>query len=166
MKKIKDLADELGVSKTAIRNCMDADFREKHTAKNSKGEITISAEGCKLISEKYRKSTENTANKVAETAENQVSGDMVGLLQDTIRTLQAQLTAKDQQLAAKDQQIADLTAAVKAQAQSINADRHAELAGQMQQMLPNAAAPEATAPEAAEPEQPKGFWRNFWRMKK
>lgn len=159
MKTIRQLADELGVSKTAIRNCMDEEFRANHTAKNSKGEITISAEGCKLISEKYRKSPQSSENQLPKTGENQVSGDMVGLLQDTIRTLREQLAAKDQQLAAKDQQIADLTAAVKAQAQSINADRHAELAGQMQQMLPNAAAPEATAPEASEQKAKKGFWQ-------
>lgn len=160
MKTIRQLADELGVSKTAIRNCMDEEFRANHTAKDSNKVITITPEGCKLISEKFRKSPQSSENQLPKTGENQVSGDMVSLLQDTIKTLQAQLTAKDQQLAAKDQQIADLTAAVKAQAQSINADRHAELAGQIQQMLPEAAAaPEAAAPEASDPQPKKGFLR-------
>lgn len=159
MKTIRQLADELGVSKTAIRNCMDDDFREKYTAKDGNKVITITPEGCKLISEKFRKAPQSGENQLPKTGENQVSGDMVSLLQDTIKTLQAQLTAKDEQLRVKDQQIADLTAAVKAQAQSINADRHAELAGQMQQMLPNAAAPEATAPEASEQKAKKGFWQ-------
>lgn len=158
MKTIRQLADELGVSKTAIRNCMDDAFRAKYTGKNSKGSITISADGCKLISEKYRKSTENTGNPVAETTEKPVSGDVVELLQTTIEALREQLAAKDQQLAAKDQQIMALTEAVKSQAQSINADRHTELAEQLK-LLPNAAAPEATAPEASEQKAKKGFWQ-------
>lgn len=151
MKKIKDLADELGVSKTAVRNCMDDAFRAKYTAKNSKGEITISAEGCKVISEKYRKSTENTANQVAETAENQVSGDMVALLQATIETLR-------EQLAVKDRQIEHLTRLAD-QAQALHA-------GTIKQALPEGgveiAAAAEPAPAAAEPEQPKSFWRRIW----
>lgn len=153
MKTIKQLADDLGVSKTAIRNCMDDDFRAKYTEKNSKGAITISAEGCKVISEKYRKSTENTANKVAETAENQVSSDMVALLQTTIEALR-------EQLAVKDRQIEHLTRLAD-QAQALHA-------GTIKQALPESgaadpAAPIEPEPEAVEPEQPKtGFWRRLF----
>lgn len=161
MKTIRQLADELGVSKTAIRNCMDEEFRAKYTAKNSEKVITITPEGCKLICEKYRKHTENTANKVAETTGKPVSGDVVELLQTTIEALREQLAAKDQQLAAKDQQIMALTEAVKNQAQSINADRHTELAEQLK-LLPNAAAAEATAPEASDPQPKKGFLRRLF----
>lgn len=95
MKTIKQLADELGVSKTAIRNYMDDDFRAKYTAKDSKGVITITPEGCKLISENFSKPAENPAKQVPET----VSGDMVLLLQTTIETLRQQLEVKDRQIA-------------------------------------------------------------------
>lgn len=152
MKTIRQLADELGVSKTAIRNCMDDEFRAKYTAKNSKEAITISAEGCKLISEKYRKQTENTANQVAETAENQVSSDMVALLQTTIEALR-------EQLAVKDRQIEHLTRLAD-QAQALHA-------GTIKQALPEGGSAEPTAavepaPVATEPEQPKGFWRRLF----
>lgn len=45
MKTIKQIADEIGVSKTAIRNYMDDDFRAKYTAKDDKGVITITPMG-------------------------------------------------------------------------------------------------------------------------
>lgn len=130
---IKQLADQLGVSKTAIRNCMDDDFRAKYTAKDSKGVITITPDGCKLISENYRKTTENSGNEIPQTPENAVSGDMVALLQTTIETLRDQLAEKDKQLAEKDRQLKDLTETVKAQAQSINGAQ-ALHAGTMQQI--------------------------------
>ena len=151
MKTIRELADSLGVSKTAIRNYMDADFRANYTEKDSKGVISITPEGCKLISENFGKSAENTAKSAPET-------ELLTIPRSVWLLMEQQIQEKDEQLRVKDQQIADLTAAVKAQAQSINADRHAELAGQMQQMLPDAAA----APEASEPEQPKGFWRRLF----
>jgi predicted ArsR family transcriptional regulator len=150
-KTIKQLADELGVSKTAVRNCMDDAFRAKYTAKNSKGEITISAEGCKVVSEKYRKSPQSSENQLPKTGENQVSGDMVALLQATIETLR-------EQLAVKDRQIEHLTRLAD-QAQALHA-------GTIKQALPEGgveiAAAAEPAPAAAEPEQPKSFWRRIW----
>lgn len=151
MKTIKQLADELGVSKTAIRNCMDADFREKYTAKNIKDTITINAEGCKLISEKYRKTAKNNGNEIPKTGENAVSGDIVALLQATIETLR-------EQLAVKDRQIAELTRLAD-QAQTLHA-------GTIKQTLPegDTQVPAVTvepAPKPSEPVKRKGFL--WWR---
>ena len=131
MKTIKQLADELGVSKTAIRNYMNADFRAKYTAKDSKGVITIDDEGCKLIAETLAKSVETDHKPFAET-------ENITIPRSVLTMLEEQIKQKDTQLAEKDKQIADLTAAVKSQAQSINADRHNELAGTLQQQLPPA----------------------------
>ena len=120
-KTIKQLADEIGVSKTAVRNYMDDDFRAKYTAKDDKGVITITPEGCKVLSENIGKQTDNTAKQFPETE-----------LLTIPRFIYEDLLA---QLATKDKQISDLTAAVNAQAQSINADRHNELAGTLRPML-------------------------------
>lgn len=125
-KTIKQMADALGVSKTAIRNYMDAEFRANYTAKDDKGVITITPDGCKLLSENIGKPSENTANASAET-------ELITIPRSILQVLEDQIREKDEQLRVKDQQIADLTAAVKSQAQSINADRHSELA---QRMLP------------------------------
>ena len=122
MKTIKQLADELGISKTSVRNLMDDDFRAKYTAKDHKGVITITPDGCKVISENFSKPTENTAKNFAET-------EMLTIPKFIYDDLLSQLKERDRQ-------ISDLTAAVKSQAQSINADRHNELAGTMQHMLP------------------------------
>lgn len=119
-KTIKQLADELGVSKTAIRNYMTEDFRAKYTEKDRKGVITITPAGCKVISENLCKEPETTEKKFPETEILAIPRSVWQLMEDQIRE-------KDEQLKAKDQQIADLTATVKAQAQSINADRHNEL---------------------------------------
>lgn len=151
MKTIKQLADSLGISKTAVRNVMDDDFRAKYTAKDSKGVITISADGCKVISEYYRKDTEKCENDFPKTGENAVSGDMVALLQATIETLR-------EQLAVKDRQIEHLTRLAD-QAQALHA-------GTIKQALPEGdsepAAAVEPAPEPSEPEQPKGFWRRLF----
>lgn len=128
MKTIKQMADELGVSKTAIRNYMDADFRAKYTAKDSKGVISITPEGCKLLSENIGKQEQSTANHFPETELLTIPKSVWDLMENQIRE-------KDEQLRVKDLQIADLTETVKAQAQSINADRHNELAGTLQPML-------------------------------
>lgn len=118
-KTIKQLADALGVSKTAIRNYMDDDFRVKFTAKNN-----------------------------PETELLTIPRSVWQLMEDQIRE-------KDEQLRVKDQQIADLTAAVKSQAQSINADRHTALAGTLQPML------ESSNPEPSEQQKKPGFFARF-----
>lgn len=145
---IKQLADELGVSKTWIRSYMDDAFRAKYTAKDDKGVITISPEGCKLLSENIGKQTENTGNASPETELLTIPRSVWQLIEDQIRE-------KDEQLKVKDQQIADLTAAVKSQAQSINADRHNALAGTLQPMLEN------SNPEPSEQQKKPGFFARF-----
>lgn len=91
MKTIKELADSIGVSKTAIRNYMDDDFRAKYTAKDSKGVITITPEGCELLSENFEKQPENTANNSPET-------ELCTIPVSVLKTLQDQLAAKDKQI--------------------------------------------------------------------
>lgn len=91
MKTIKELADSIGVSKTAIRNYMDADFRAKYTAKDSKGVITITPEGCELLSENFEKQPETTANNSPET-------EMLTIPKFIYDDLQAQLKKKDDQI--------------------------------------------------------------------
>lgn len=147
-KTIKQVADEFGVSKTAIRNYMDDDFRAKYTAKDDKGVITITPDGCKVLSEKIGKQAENPGKNNPETELLTIPRSVWQLIEDQIRE-------KDEQLKVKDQQIADLTAAVKSQAQSINADRHNALAGTLQPMLEN------SNPEPSEQQKKPGFFARF-----
>lgn len=105
MKTIKELADELGCSKTAIRKYMDEDFRITYTARAANGVIVITPEGCKLIAESLRKPLETTGNQFAETTGNQG-------LQAEVEFLREQLRAKDRQIEAQQQQISSLTASL------------------------------------------------------
>ena len=147
-KTIKQLADALGVSKTWIRSYMDDDFRAKYTAKDDKGVITISPDGCKLLSENIGKQAENTGKNDPETELLTIPRSVWQLMEDQIRE-------KDEQLRIKDQQIADLTAAVKSQAQSINVDRQTALAETLQPML------ESSNPEPSEQQKKPGFFARF-----
>ena len=98
MKTIKELADELGVSKTAIRKYMTPEFREAHTQTKDGNTIVIDEEGCKLLAETIKKPPETTGNQLPQTPENPG-------LQEEIAFLRAQLEAKDRQLDAKDRQL-------------------------------------------------------------
>ena len=52
-KTIKELADEIGVSKTAIRKYMDDDFKSAYTTREGeKGTVIISDEGVTILKEK------------------------------------------------------------------------------------------------------------------
>lgn len=152
---IKQLADALGVSKTAIRKHLTPDFRAAHTTNDGANIIWIDDPGCALIAENFRKRPETTANPEPETTGTPVSGDVVALLQATIATLQ-------QQLEVKDRQIAELTETIKTQAVSINAAQ-ALHAGTMQQMLPGA---DAAAPVADAAEPPKRGLFGWLKKKK
>ena len=62
---VKQLADSLGVTKTAIRKRFTEDFRANHLQTTANGVIIISDEGCKLIAE----TLQTTANQIPQTAE-------------------------------------------------------------------------------------------------
>ena len=180
---IKELADDLGVSKTAIRKYFTPEFRDKYVIEEQ-GVLYIRNDGVNLIkNHKKEKAMRNpirnpignpleihktfnmeveTANQFAETkvetanqfAEtkvetanqevNKIDAEIINVLKQTIETLQRQLEIKDKQ-------IADLTDANNHLAQSINADRHNELAGTMQQFLP-----------VGESEKKKGFFAKLF----
>lgn len=115
MKTIKELADELGVSKTAVMKKIDnLGLREK-LAKNG-NRLAIREPEEKLIIEAFSKKESTTANQ------------KVGDSEELISSLLEQLKAKDLQLAKKDEQIEALqnqmiqtTAALLAAQESVKA---------------------------------------------
>lgn len=103
MNTIKELADKLGVSKTAVRKHMTPEFRCKHTETDRNGVITIDPAGCKLIAEtmgRNEKLSESTENKIPETPENTEN--------PLYAILRAELAAKNQQIDEKDRLIEQL----------------------------------------------------------
>ncbi len=118
-KTIKQVADEIGVSKTAIRKYMDDAFKAAYTSQDGeKSPVMISDDGVEVLKSKCK--GRNPENQVVETTENQVEtsanhaeNDVIEVLKKELATLNKQLEVKDEQLKAKDQQIKELTEANK-----------------------------------------------------
>lgn len=126
MKTIKELADELGVSKTAVMKKIDnLGLREK-LAKNG-NRLAIREPEEKLIIEAFSKKESTTANQKPPT-KSTTANQKVGDSEELISSLLEQLKAKDLQLAKKDEQIGALqnqmiqtTAALLAAQESVKA---------------------------------------------
>jgi biotin operon repressor len=119
-KTIKELADELGVSKQTIRNKIDKDFREKfvQTIKiKGNNTLVINNAGYSLLKKTLQNDTAQTAkalqNDTAQTAkalQNDTAQTAKALQNDTAQTklicfLEEQLDKKEQQLSVKDKQL-------------------------------------------------------------
>ena len=124
-KTIKQLADDLKVSKTAVRRYLTNEIREQHTQISANGTIEISETGCKLIAESFRKLQETDQKQEPETTGNQVSVDVVSLLRE-------ELVAKNEQIATLQRQNEQLTVALQNTTDSLKAAQ-ALHAGTMQQ---------------------------------
>lgn len=127
---IKQIADELGVSKTAIRKKMTEEVKSRFSETVS-GVIFISDEGIKIIKESFSKSESKT--KFADVSGNQfpkVSGEVSGL----ITTLTEQLEIKDRQIESLQKSLTEVTAALH-EAQATANTAQALHAGSMQKLL-------------------------------
>ena len=112
MKTIKELADDIGVSKTAIFKKLTPELRAEYT-KTVSGVIQVSPEGETLIRQGFKHKNEpqtkqdNLQTEDAEDLERYTcSKETYDMFNAVLETLQKQLTAKDEQLAAKDKQLA------------------------------------------------------------
>lgn len=111
-KTIKEVADMIGVSKTAIRKYMDDDFKSAYTKRDGeKSPVIISDEGVSILREKCKGKT--TANQEAETTTNQVETTANPEKDDLFSILKAEMATLNEQLKVKDQQIKELTEANK-----------------------------------------------------
>ena len=128
-KTIKQIADEIGVSKTAVRKQI-ANLGLRSSLRKNGNQFAIDKHEETLIlkafSEKTQTKNANQTQTKTQTANHEVS-DLVCVLQRTIDTLQGQL-------AIKDKQIEDLSEALKS-AQQTAAAAQALHAGTMQQQL-------------------------------
>ncbi len=90
--RIKQLADELGVSKTAIRKRLTPEFRANHVETDENGFLIITENGCEIIAETLK----TTANKTPEPPKTEVSSSD----NDVIAFLMKQCEEKDKQIEA------------------------------------------------------------------
>ena len=136
MKTIRQIADEIGVSKTAV-NKQIANLGLRSGLRKNGNQFAIDEHQEALIkqafSEKSQTEIENQSQTKTQT-ENHEVGDLVCVLQATIDSLQGQLEVKDRQIEQQAQTITRLTDALAA-AQQTAVAAQALHAGTIQQQL-------------------------------
>ncbi len=153
MKTIRQIADEIGVSKTAV-NKQIANLGLRSGLRKNGNQFAIDEHQEALIkqafSEKSQTEIENQTQTKSQTENHEVS-DLVCVLQATIDTLQGQLEVKDRQ-------IEKLTEALVA-AQQTAAAAQALHAGTIQQQLLTG----EVGADQPEPEQKRGWFSKLFR---
>ena len=137
MKTIREIADEIGVSKQAVfkkikREPLSTSLRGLTSTVD--GRLTVSVDGEKLIKQAFSAGTPSTNHQPVDgMVDGQVDG-IIAVLQATIDTLQGQLEVKDRQIEQQAQTITRLSDALAA-AQQTAAAAQALHAGTMQQQF-------------------------------
>lgn len=129
-KTIKQIADELGVSKQAVTKCIDNLGLRSTLTKNGNFFVVGDTQE-KAIKQAF--SAHKTANQNANQNANQSPTELaviVEVLQTTIDTLQGQLAAKDEQIRGLQSQNEQLTAALQQQTSALESTTAALTAAQ------------------------------------
>lgn len=118
-KTIKQIADELGVSKQAVSKCID-NLGLRSTLTKNGNFFVVSNSQEKAIKRVFL--SHKTANQNANQNANQSPTELavlIEVLQTTIDTLQGQLSAKDEQIRKQQEQIEQLTSALQQQTSAL-----------------------------------------------
>lgn len=180
MKSIRQIADEIGVSKQAVfkkikREPLSTSLREFTSTVD--GRLMVSVDGVELIKQAFSARESSTGSRgLASTVDGEVDDsstknkgaldDLYSALEVTIQTLREQLEVKDRQIAAKDQQIAqqaqtiDRLSDALAAAQQSAAAAQALHAGTIQHQLSEDAGDSAKAEE--EPPARRGWFSKLF----
>lgn len=181
-KTIKEIADELGVSKTAVSKQI-ANLGLRSSLRKNGNQFAIENQQEKLIKMAFRKNKQReiagenlvsdeqsqtksqTTNANQSQTENHEVCDLVGVLQTTVDTLQAQLAVKDEQIRELNARLAECSTALLAAQETARAAQ-ALHAGTIQKQLSDAGEDRATASvpdEQAAPNNRRWFSRFFRR---
>ena len=164
MKTIRQIADEIGVSKTAV-NKQIANLGLRSGLRKNGNQFAIDEHQEALIkqafSEKSQTEIENQSQTKTQT-ENHEVGDLVCVLQATIDTLQGQLEVKDRQIEQQAQTITRLTDALAA-AQQTAVAAQALHAGTIQQQLVAGAGEELQQERETVPR--RSWWKRLFEGK-
>ena len=165
MKTIRQIADEIGVSKQAVYKRYKGKL---HTvcapyAHTVQGVLYLSEQAETLIKQDFLKNDcsngAHTERSIGAVPEQSQDAGVVAVLQATIDTLQGQLEVKDRQIEQQAQTITRLTDALAA-AQQTAAAAQALHAGTIQQVL---ACEDGVEQQGKEPEKKRGWFRKWFR---
>lgn len=149
---IKEIADTVGVSKTAVRKKIEKLGLQTELLKNG-NKITVDENVAKQIITAFDRPTENeTQTEFANQNGNEFS--------KVIEILQAELESKNKQLASKDRQIEDLTRALENTTASLQAEQ-ALHAGTMQKQLSSGEEQEQAEDQETTKTDKKRHWWQF-----
>jgi predicted DNA-binding protein YlxM (UPF0122 family) len=149
---IKEIADTVGVSKTAVRKKIEKLGLQTEFLKNG-NKITVDENVAKQIITAFDRPTENeTQTEFANQNGNEFS--------KVIEILQAELESKNKQLASKDRQIEDLTRALENTTASLQAEQ-ALHAGTMQKQLSSGEEQEQAEDQEKTKTDKKRHWWQF-----
>lgn len=178
-KTIKEIADELGVSKTAVSKQI-ANLGLRSSLRKNGNQFAIENQQEKLIKMAFRKnkqreragenlvSDEQSQTKSQTTNANQSQTknhevcDLVCVLQTTVDTLQEQLSVKDQQIRELNARLAECSTALLAAQETARAAQ-ALHAGTIQQQLSGEDYAASVPDEQAAPNNRRWFSRFFRR---
>ena len=169
-KTIKEIADELGVSKTAVSKQI-ANLGLRSSLRKNGNQFAIENRQEKLTKMAFQKDKQrervvkNLVSDEQSQTENHEVCDLVGVLQTTVDTLQEQLSVKDQQIRELNARLAECSAALLAAQETARAAQELH-AGIIQQQLSDAGEDRATASvpdEQAAPNNRRWFSRFFRR---
>lgn len=175
-KTIKEIADELGVSKTAVSKQI-ANLGLRSSLRKNGNQFAIENQQEKLIKMAFRKNKQReiagenlasdeqsqTTNANQSQTENHEVCDLVCVLQTTVDTLQEQLSVKDQQIRELNARLAECSTALLAAQETARAAQ-ALHAGTIQQQLSDGEDYAASVPdEQAAPNNRRWFSRFFRR---
>ena len=158
MKTIRQIADEIGVSKTAVSKQI-ANLGLRSGLRKNGNQFAIDEHQEALIKRAFSEKSQTEIENQSQT-ENREVGDLVCVLQDTIDTLQGQLEVKDRQIEQQAQTITRLTDALAA-AQQTAAAAQALHAGTIQQQLITGET--GADQQGQEPEQKRGWFSKLFR---
>ena len=173
-KTIKEIADELGVSKTAVSKQI-ANLGLRSSLRKNGNQFAIENRQEKLTKMAFQKnkqrervvknlvSDEQTTNANQSQTENHEVCDLVCVLQTTVDTLQEQLSVKDQQIRELNARLAECSTALLAAQETARAAQ-ALHAGTIQQQLSDGEDHAASVlDEQAAPNNRRWFSRFFRR---
>lgn len=175
-KTIKEIADELGVSKTAVSKQI-ANLGLRSSLRKNGNQFAIENQQEKLIKMAFRKNKQReiagenlvsdeqsqTTNANQSQTENHEVCDLVCVLQTTVDTLQEQLSVKDQQIRELNARLAECSTALLAAQETARAAQ-ALHAGTIQQQLSDGEDHAAGVPdEQSAPNNRRWFSRFFRR---
>ena len=167
MKTIREIADEIGVSKQAVfkkikREPLSTSLRGLTLTVD--GRLMVSVDGEKLIKQAFSQDKPSTnCQSVDGSVDGPVEG-MIAVLQATIDTLQGQLEVKDRQIEQQAQMITRLTDALVAAQQTASAAQALHAGTMHQQFLSGEArTDQQSSSKESEPEHKRSwFSRLFW----